>query len=55
MNLALDDFRHAKRPELVNSILAIFAMGKGQPSLGRFAIAFTEDERREILSTAGFA
>jgi hypothetical protein len=55
VSLGLDDFRHAKRPELVNSILAVFAMGKGQFVLGRFAICFTDDERHEILDKAGYS
>jgi len=29
-------------------------MGKGQFSLGRFAILFDERERREVLNDAGF-
>jgi hypothetical protein len=55
VELGLDDLREAKRPELVNSIIAVLAIKKGQRLLGRLAIAFTDDERREILAKAGFA
>jgi hypothetical protein len=53
VELGLDDFRQANQPELINAIFAILAFGKGQPLLGRFAIDFTDDERREILRAAG--
>jgi len=39
---------------LVSCIIAVIAMGKGQFSLGRFAILFDERERREVLNDAGF-
>lgn len=54
-DLGLEDFRYAKQPELVNSILAILAITKGQASLGRLAVEFTDDERCELLNASGFA
>jgi hypothetical protein len=53
-SLGLSEIRDATDETLVVSIIAILAMAKGQPSLGRLAIAFTEDERRELLANAGW-
>jgi hypothetical protein len=39
---------------LISAILAVVAMAKGQFSLGRFAVLFTDDERKEILAKAGW-
>jgi hypothetical protein len=50
--IGLREFCDAKEPELVNSILSVLAFSKGQSLLARFASAFTEDERREILDQA---
>lgn len=50
----LQELRDAKAPELVNSIIAILAQSKGQPLLARFAVVFTEDERRKILNETPF-
>jgi hypothetical protein len=54
VGLGLREIGSAEAPELVASIIAVVAFGKGQRSLAQFAIAFTEDERREILSREGF-
>jgi hypothetical protein len=53
--IGLQELRDAKAAELVNSIIAVLAFSKDQPLLGRFAIAFTEDERRELLNETSFA
>ena len=53
-NLGLDELRKADADELVCSIIAIVAMAKRQPLLGRFAIAYTDDERQEILERADY-
>jgi hypothetical protein len=52
--LGLNDLRAATDETLVACIIAVVAMAKGQPILGRFAIAFTDDERRELLAKAGW-
>ncbi|GAA0588532.1 hypothetical protein [Rhizomicrobium electricum] len=52
--IGLQEFRDAKEPGLVNGIIAVLAFSKDQPLLGRFAMMFTEDERREILKKAPF-
>ena len=49
--LGISDFRQAEEPELVSAILAILAMTKGQLLLGRFAVRYTDDERRKILDS----
>ncbi|MCC8957055.1 hypothetical protein H8B02_27560 [Bradyrhizobium sp. Pear77] len=36
-------------PTLVASILAVIAIAKGQPTLGRLAVEFAEDERQEMI------
>jgi hypothetical protein len=55
VKLGLDDFQDATEPELINGIIAVLAMGKGQHLLGRLAIFFTDDERRELFANAGWA
>jgi hypothetical protein len=52
--LGLHDFRAATDETLVVSIIAVLAMAKGQSLLGRLAIYFTDDERRELLAKAGW-
>jgi hypothetical protein len=52
--LGLNDFRAATDETLVVSIIAVLAMAKGQSLLGRLAICFTDDERRELLAKAGW-
>jgi len=54
IELALRDLRVADEPLLVSSILAVLAIGKRQFSLGRMALLFDEDERRNILAKAGW-
>jgi len=45
----------AEDPTLVTSIIGVIAIGKGQLTLGRFAVTFTEDERLEMIKTMGWA
>lgn len=52
--LGLDDLRDATDETLVVSIISILAMAKGQSLLGRLAINFTDDERRELLAKSGW-
>jgi hypothetical protein len=52
VDIGLTELRTAEDSNLVCSILAVVSMGKGQFTLGRFAVSFTEDERREILAKA---
>jgi hypothetical protein len=54
LRLGLRELEDANTPELVASIIAVLAFGKGQRSLGRLAVAFTEDERSEILNRSGY-
>jgi hypothetical protein len=51
--LGLRELATAEDPTLVLSIIAVLAIAKGQLTLGRLAIEFTEDERREILALHG--
>jgi hypothetical protein len=55
LDLGLRELAAAGDPTLVSSIIAVLAIGKGQLSLGRLAIAFTEDERQEILAESRWA
>ena len=48
-HLGVRELETAVEPTLVASILAVVAIDKGQPTLGRLAVEFTEDERREII------
>jgi hypothetical protein len=54
VELGLRELGKAEDPSLICSIIAVIAMGKGQFTLGRFAVSFTEDERKEILAGAGW-
>jgi hypothetical protein len=38
----------------VTSIIGVLAIEKGQRTLGRLAIEFTEDERTELLARTGW-
>ena len=55
VGLGLHELERAEDPSLICSIIAVIAMAKGQFTLGRFAVNFTEDERKEILAEAGCA
>jgi hypothetical protein len=55
LELGLRELEGAEDPTLVTSIIAVLAIGKGQLSLGRLPIAFTEDERQEILAESQWA
>jgi hypothetical protein len=54
VRIGIRELETAEDPGLVSCIIAVIAMGKGQFSLGRFAILFDERERREVLNDAGF-
>jgi hypothetical protein len=54
VELGLRELRAAEEPTLVTGIIGVVAIGKGQLSLGRLAVALTEDEREEILRNSGF-
>jgi hypothetical protein len=53
VGLGLHELGVADDPTLVTSIIGVIAIGKGQRTLGRLAIAFTEDERKEMIENAG--
>jgi hypothetical protein len=53
VTLGLEEFKQAETQELIDSIYAVLAIGKGRLLLARFAM-FTEDEREELLNGAGF-
>jgi hypothetical protein len=55
VQLGLVELRDAEDPTLVCCIIAVIAMGKGQLSIGRFAVSLTEDERQEILAKEGWS
>lgn len=50
---ALAQLPLASDDELVSSILAVLALAKGKRTLARIAL-LTEDERKEMLDTAGW-
>ena len=52
VDLGLRELAEAEDPTLVASIIGVLAMGKGQRTLGRLAVAFTEDERKEMIDNA---
>ena len=52
--LGLETLAAADNPNMISSILAVVAIGKSQPALGRFACLFSEEERREFLVKAGW-
>ena len=54
VEIGLRELKAAASETLVTSIIAVAAITKGQRTLGRFAIEFTEDERRQMLATAGW-
>lgn len=50
---ALAELPSASDDELVSSIMAVLALAKGKRTLARMAL-LTEDERKEMLDTAGW-
>jgi hypothetical protein len=54
VEIGLRELEIAQSPELISSIIATIAMGKGQFNLGRFAILFDESERENMLSETGW-
>jgi hypothetical protein len=55
VDLGLRELGAADDPALVSSIIAVIAIAKGQLALGRLAVTFTEDERKEIIENAGYS
>jgi hypothetical protein len=55
VKLGLRELVAAEDPTLVVSIIGAIAIGKGQFTLGRLAVAFTEDERQEMIKATGWA
>jgi hypothetical protein len=55
VELGLHELSITDDPDIVSSIIAVLAIAKGQRSLGRFALYFDEQERREILSGSGWS
>jgi len=49
LKIGIRQLEEAEEPTLVCSIIGVIAFWKKQPTLGRLAIAFTEDERVELL------
>lgn len=50
VDMGLAELRTAGDPVLVSSIIGVIAISKAQFTLGRFAVSFSEDERRELLT-----
>jgi hypothetical protein len=55
VKLGLCELEMAEDPTLVTSIIGVIAIGKGQLTLGRLAVTFTEDERLEMIKAMGWA
>jgi hypothetical protein len=51
LDIGLRELASATDPNLVSSIIAVIAMAKRQPVLGELAFNFSEDERKQILSS----
>ena len=54
VNIGLRELQEAEDVTLVCSIIGVIAIGKGQFTLGRLAVSFTEDERQELLAKVGW-
>jgi hypothetical protein len=52
-DLAHRDLKDATDPMLVSCAIAVIAIAKGQPTLGRIAAMFSEDERKWLLAGRG--
>ena len=52
VDIGLRELGQAVDETLVSSILSVVAIGKGQRTLGDFALDFTESERRQLLEIA---
>jgi hypothetical protein len=52
---ACDDVGTADDPTLVSSIIGVIAIGRSQFILGRLAVAFTEEQRKEMIERTGWA
>ena len=54
IEIGLRELHLANDITLISSIIGVLAIGKGQRTLGGFAIELTEDERRELLTRVGW-
>jgi hypothetical protein len=54
VRIGLRELETAEEPVLVSCIIAVIAIGKGQLSLGRFAVMFDERERKTFFNDAGW-
>ncbi len=54
VRIGLHELETAKEPLLSWCIIAVIAIGKGQLTLGRFAVLFDENERKTFLDNAGW-
>ncbi|CAN7508382.1 hypothetical protein [Mesorhizobium sp. LjNodule214] len=52
VQIGLRELDAAEESLLVSCIIAVIAMGKSQFNLGRFAVLFDEDERKEFFNQA---
>jgi hypothetical protein len=55
VGIGLREMETAQDPTLIVSIIGVIAYGKGQATLGRLAVAFTDDERLDMLRAAEWA
>jgi hypothetical protein len=49
VEIGLRELKSAEEPVLIQTILGVLAVGKGQRSIGYFVCQFDEDERQEML------
>jgi hypothetical protein len=54
VEIGLREIGVAQDATMVTSIIGVLAIEKGQRTLGRLAIEFTEDERTELLARTGW-
>lgn len=50
VEIGLHELKFAEEPVLIQAILGVLALGKGQRSIGYFVTAFDEGERQEMLA-----
>ena len=55
VEIGLRALKLAEGLPLVTGIIGVLAIAKGQRTIGQLAIEFTEDERAELLSKAGWS
>jgi len=54
VRIGIRELETAEEPVLVSCIIAVIAMGKGQFTLGRFALLFDESQRKAEFNAAGW-